>query len=314
MSIGSKLLTALVLWPALAWGHAANGPSGVNVNGLSIARKPFVTPFPAAIIPPSPAEPSDQGPGDLAAGAIGWYGLRPYNAAYAGPLVRLHRLNDDKQCDIAALKTGFGQTINCFDTSLNGQTATAFCNSTSCVVVALYDQTGNGNDLTQTITASQPLLTFNCLTTLPCISFAGVQQFKGANIINQAQPLSITVAANYTGSALGQTFAADTNEVQVGYNAFSMDDVYVTAGSLSHLAGYPPGTFRTIQFIANDPASTLTIDGATTAITAGTNAFASKPTFGAFTGRFVECGMWPIALSSAQQTAINNNTHSFWGF
>jgi hypothetical protein len=317
MSIGSKL-AALLLCPTLAWAHAPNGPSGVNVNGLSIARKPFITPLPATIIPPTPTPPGYQGPGDLVAGAIGWYGLRPYNAAYAGPLIRLHRLNDDKQCDIAPANNGLGSTINCFDNSLNGQDVTAFCNGTTCVVVAIYDQTGNGNDLTQTITASQPLLTFNCLAGLtaglPCISFAGVQQFTGPNVINQAQPFSITVATNYTGSVLGETFAAAGNEVQVGYNAFTSDDIYVTAGTLFHLAGNPPGNFRVIQFIAHDPSSFLTIDGTATAETAGTNAFASKPTFGAFTGRFVECGMWPIALSTAQQTAINSNTHSYWGF
>lgn len=313
MSIGNKLIAFLLLWPALAWAHAPNGPSGVNINGLSIAHKPFVSKMPSTILAPS-TQPGYQGPGDIVAGAVAWYGLRPYNAAYTGPLIRLHRLNDDQQCNISAANGGFSSTINCEQTASNGQTANTFCSATTCVVVALYDQTSHGNDLIQSITSAKPQLTFNCLGTLPCISFFGVQQFKTANSINQSHPFSIMVAANYTGSILSETFAADGNEVQVGYNAFTSDDIYATAGTLFHLTGNPPGVFRTIQFIVNDPTSFLTINGTATAETAGTNAFASQAIFGAFTGQFVECGMWPIAFTAAQQTAINNNTRSYWGF
>jgi hypothetical protein len=267
--------------------------------------------------------PSYQGPGDIAPGAIAWYGLRAFSHTYVGSLIRVQRLNDDKQCDIAPSSTGgLGQTVNCFDSTLNNIDVATFCSGTQCPVLALYDQTVSNVctaascDIVQSISSSQPNLTLNCLGTLPCITFVGVQQFKTAGALIQAQPLSVVAVAEYTGSGstTSMTLAGDSDEVQLGFAAFGTTDIYAYAGALADISGQPANTFRTMQFIASDPTSKLTINGNPNSISAGTSGFTSKVTLGAMVGQFTEGGIWPTALTTTQQTNLNTNMRSYWGF
>lgn len=269
------------------------------------------------------APPSYQGPGDLIPGATAWYGLRAYTLNYAqahGPLLRLHRLSDDDQCDVNAADTGgFGQTANCPQSGNNGTTADAFCNATTCVVVALYDQTAGNQcsgtcDFQQRIVSSQPTLTFNCFGTNPCIKLVGVQQFTSSGNLALPQPFSLVVAASNSGTAMAEVLTAYGNEVQLGFNAFSTGDIYVTAGTLDHVSGYPTSTMLTIMFVASDPTSVLTVNGGADAVTVGAGNFATQITLGAMTGLFTEGGIWPNRLSVAQQGSLNSNMRTYWGF
>jgi hypothetical protein len=65
-------------------------------------------------------------------------------AAYGGKLFQVTRTSDGKTQTISALSTGGGADVS---------TLNSFCSGTTCGVSVLYDQTGNGNDLSQ---ASRP--------------------------------------------------------------------------------------------------------------------------------------------------------------
>ncbi|MEI7601284.1 MAG: arabinofuranosidase catalytic domain-containing protein [Aestuariivirga sp.] len=72
--------------------------------------------------------------------------LRRLGGAYGGPLLRVRRSPDNAERDIAASIAG----------ALDITTLTSFCGSSSCFVLALYDQSGNGRDAVQATAASQP--------------------------------------------------------------------------------------------------------------------------------------------------------------
>lgn len=84
--------------------------------------------------------------------------MRAYTNAYAyaqNPAAIIRRASDNATQTIGLLPSG----------QFDSATASNFCTSTSCFVQQLYDQTGNGNDLSTTTTANQPQLVFNCLGT-----------------------------------------------------------------------------------------------------------------------------------------------------
>jgi len=97
-------------------------PTGVTVNSGSCCVLDALTTIPAAA-----------------------YSLRLLSSKYSGNAVTVRRSSDNTTANI-----GFSGTI------LNTTTLTTFCASTNCFVTTWYDQTGNGNNATQSTAANQP--------------------------------------------------------------------------------------------------------------------------------------------------------------
>ena len=77
-------------------------------------------------------------------------------ASYSGKLLQATRFSDKTTKDISV--TSAGGTVDL-------TTLKAFCtSSTACGVSVLYDQTGNGNDLSQTLTAKMPTVAMDWTT------------------------------------------------------------------------------------------------------------------------------------------------------
>ena len=72
-------------------------------------------------------------------GAAAAYSLRLLSSTYTGYAIRVRRASDNAEQDI-------GFVNNELDTS----TLTSFCSGTNGFVKTWYDQSGNGNDATQT--------------------------------------------------------------------------------------------------------------------------------------------------------------------
>jgi len=273
------------------------------------------------------------GPGNVV-GAIFWWGLRAYNTAGAGTakLVQLQRASDSQTCDIIASVTGgFGNTANCSGAA-NGQTAAVFCNATICSVMRLYEQTGNlactatACDYAQT--GAPPVLTLNCIGSQPCMTFNGTtQELRTGNNSGsaQAQPLTI-VSASRTNAGSGNqtTFGISSAQVQTGYNVptgfffFAGSEVF-PATPLIVL-----GTWYARQDLFNGASSAGFINGAATAapgnpgavgLTTGTIlTLGSSSSANFLNGPIVEGGVWAGAFSGPQQTSMDNNIRSYWGF
>ncbi len=95
-------------------------------------------------------------PGDIAATAgtpmvAAHSVMRAMFAAYSGKLFQARRASDGTTSDINAAGAGGLCDLNALNT---------FCSGTTCTVSKLYDQAGNGNDMTQAATASQPTVGF----------------------------------------------------------------------------------------------------------------------------------------------------------
>jgi hypothetical protein len=95
-------------------------------------------------------------PGDVASAAgtplVAAHSMtRALFAAYNGNLFQARRASDGKTQDIGVTSMGGQADL----TTLN-----TFCTGTTCSVSKLYDQAGNGNDLSQAAAASQPAIQF----------------------------------------------------------------------------------------------------------------------------------------------------------
>ena len=82
---------------------------------------------------------------DSYSGSAAAYSLRTLNSAYTGPLVEV-RNDSGEHADIYAK----------YDGSLNTDALLAHCGSGDGTISTWYDQSGNGNDATQTTAANQP--------------------------------------------------------------------------------------------------------------------------------------------------------------
>jgi hypothetical protein len=255
------------------------------------------------------------GPGDIvAAGA--WWGLRAYSAAKAGTAaVRIIRASDSTQQDFNTLANG----------SLDTASIATFLTATTGKIVTLYDQTGGGYDLTQGTDASRPAYTANAIGSLPCLTTSGgATSLEAATTLSWAQPYTFLVVVSPT-DAPNNTFVmcADPN----AFSGFVMQ--YGSGGSWIISAGTnltggaaTQGSFQVVQAVANSTSSSVKVDGGS--LTTG-NAGTQSTTYhvdlgdqaantGNCNGRYLEAGIWHSAVSSANQTSLNSNIHTYWGF
>lgn len=121
---------------------------------------------------------------DTYSGAAAAYSLRQLSSSYSGSAIRVRRSSDNAEQDI-------GFASNELDTTA----LTSFCGAGDGFVTTWYDQSGNGNDATQTTAANQPQIVSggSVLTTnsKPSLKFDGSND--GMNLTN-----SISAAANHT--------------------------------------------------------------------------------------------------------------------
>lgn len=85
---------------------------------------------------------------DAYGGAHAAYSLRKLNSDYTGSAVRVRRGSDNAELDL-----GFKS-----DGTLDTDAGDAFWDGSNLTVKTWYDQSGNGNDVTQTTGANQPIL------------------------------------------------------------------------------------------------------------------------------------------------------------
>jgi hypothetical protein len=256
------------------------------------------------------------GPGDVVSGATNWYGLRAYNAAYAtgsNPAAIV--------CDSATFTTC--STINIlangkFDTAT--ASGSAAC-ATTCVVKQIYDQTATANHATCSSAATCPTLTFNCIGTLPCLTFAGNQPMNTGAAATYTSPATVSWVANRTGatSSFGGIFGSNVGTLDNGYSAAtntgrmgfnSTDATFTLSDNATHA----------VQLIENGASSTANVDNTTTATTVGSGTLSAISTRIAsfnglkFTGTIMEVGIWStVGFSSTNQTNMCHNQFAYWG-
>jgi hypothetical protein len=94
-------------------------------------------------------------------GAVAAYSLRKLDKDYTGDAIRVRRASNNTEQDIGFDANG----------DLDTSALATFCSGTDGFVKTWYDQSGNGNDATQTTTSAQPKI-YDSIQTNPATAQA----------------------------------------------------------------------------------------------------------------------------------------------
>jgi beta-glucanase (GH16 family) len=183
-------LSALIMAHSLGWA-ALSGLSGLS--GPSAVLGGSVTPLDT-----------------LSVSAVAAYSVnRKLRLGYSGSAIRVQRTSDSTESDIGFLGT-----------DLDTATLSTFCSGTSCYVMKMYDQSGNGYDATQSLTANAPKIvnagTLQTVGSRPTAVFDG-NDYLGLSggalgITNDIEGLTVNGVVQYTDDANVQhLYFASTN-------------------------------------------------------------------------------------------------------
>ncbi len=255
--------------------------------------------------------PSYTGPGDVVASAVGWWGLRCYNTAYAGSVAQIFDAATGSTTQ-TLLTCSAGGTIN---ETINSLATTC---AVACVVATLYDQSGNAHDATQGSNSTRPTLVLNCIGSLSCMNFSGSQYLNVAPA-NATQPWTVSAVYNHTGAAAFTSVYGDGSGNGYGIVTGSSANQIITWAGSALTATATDSSPHAIQAIGNGGSSVAYVDGSATNGAAGANQLTGAGSaigngFGAYAGRIMEVGVWGSAFSGGNQSAMNSNQHTYWGF
>lgn len=154
----------------------------------------------------------------------GAFGLNKMVAGYSGAALRLIRASDSSQIDI-----GFVGSAQAFDTNA----AIAFQGSSTVSIVTLYDQSGNGNHMTQS-TPSRPILWLGAGGPVMLVGNAGNFPIPPALSVDRANTTILQVQRTAVQSGgFGFWDFGDLSTYQLGLrsysNAFSMQPLVGTS-------------------------------------------------------------------------------------
>jgi hypothetical protein len=295
--------------------------------------------FSGDLIVGSLATPPRLGPVDVLPGAATAASCaRQLSRSYSGPLCQVQRASDSATMDLYANTNG----------DLDPTGAALFCANTTCAVSVLYDQSGNGNNFTQSTAASQPSFT-RSLTALggrAALGFteAGPQAMSAA----AAAPINdlfatggyVSLVANQTGNAnVADRLLYKGNGGTVG---FDLRSTFVGTGiSFTQNASGGQSTWTTasvglqrvmdVQYssasLSNVPVlgfngqpqtltQTLTASGTISSDAAFPLLLGNNATTGGtrgFPGYIAEVVAWKTTPTAAQLEAVRRNQAAYYG-
>jgi hypothetical protein len=273
------------------------------------------------------------GPGDLSLTGtlVKYWGFSCVTNAYTGNVADIvdgatgNTTGSRLQCASGTLVALVSGSACTFVTGNACSTVATTC-AVSCVVVTLYEQFGTATctgstvcNITQATNASRPTYSASGgAGGRACASFTSTQSLvTSAAGPTYAQPFSIaTLDERTSGTALSGVFSTNGSFAGVYHNAANQAEIY--AGSAG-TATASDNAFHAMQTVFNGASSILAVDGSGTTVNPNTGSFASG-TFGmgdvaaAFTGVICEAMVFTGANSSANNTTLNSNQHTRFGF
>lgn len=254
------------------------------------------------------------GPGDIVAGAAGWWGLRGYSAAYS--------TGTNPCVDVVDAATGLITTTINILANGNMDQASVIALGYAVKVKKLYDQSGNGQHLTQATLATMPVLTPNGVGSLPCLTYAGAQELTNATFpgFTQNQPITVSAVVERTGTFTTENdwFVTSTGGFFVAGFLNSANTIFEFAGGgVSSVGSIADGSLHVIQTVFNNAGqSIIYVDGVNNNVSSsGANPVSGPLTVGGsnfLTGIITEVGDWGVAFSGANLSAMNSNQTTYW--
>jgi hypothetical protein len=279
--------------------------------------------------------PSYIGPGDVLSGAVAWWGLRCYNAAFSGNMVDVadaatgSTTGTRLQCAAGNVITALSSASACTFVTGNACSSLATTCAISCNIVTLYDQSGNKNctvgvaacDVTQATNTNRMTFISGCVGSLPCMTNTGVRGLvSSANFTSLAVPYTIVSAQERTS---GTNIQSVVRLASAGnYFGGAANIIECVSGSSNAVNGVSDNVWHVVQNALNSAGTNTNciIDGTTNnfanSVATGTGAVSiGGDNFSQFLkGNIVEVGIWPTEISGTPAVTMNSNIHSYWGF
>lgn len=270
--------------------------------------------------------PSYTGPGDIVSGAVGWWGLRAYNAAYA--------TGSNPAIDIQDQAGANPLTVNITSAGLLDYAAInawVTAHSVSGIrVTKLYDQTGGsighlvyagGFESVRLNLSAAGLGSGKAAWNHSVVGVAHGRFVSTVNV-TRAQPFSTSAVLSCDEDA--NWYYMGTDDTYPFHAWGSVNDAFVGSGGSGTLVGSVTtiSTFHAVQIVFNGGSSSIQTD-ATNATSSTTGGFAGGFKF--WVGghsfqdsenrfRICEIGLWPSAFDATQKNSLNANQHTAWGF
>ena len=270
------------------------------------------------------ASVSYTGPADIVASPTACYSLRACSSALRGHAA----INVCNVSDVTCADLLTDATTGALDVTTIGGSS---CSIITCTVKIVYDQTGNGNDFTQTTIANRATLSVSCNGSLPCLVFASGDVYlkTGFNsATNIAQPLTLNTVVKDTGSS-----TVDSGGIIVAWDGVkpsgmwsndgsaNLIEIYFSAGSALSVTA-TNNAWHIFTGVAHGPSpnSNMNVDGTDHTGGVGTYVFSQADVYlgsdnygSSFIGQMTEVVIWPSALSSGNITSLCHNQYSYWG-
>jgi hypothetical protein len=131
-------------------------------------------------------------------------GLHQLNPSYTGNAIRLRRSNDNAEMDFGFVNSALD--LNAIQTWLGG--STAYC-------VTIYDQSGQGNNVSQGNNALQPELQWNVINGKPVVNYDPGHFLY--NTTNFPSSYSVVAAAKYTAGTRARVISSVSNNWLLGW-------------------------------------------------------------------------------------------------
>jgi hypothetical protein len=272
-------------------------------------------PFPGPGTPHSTSGGSYVGPGDVSSGAVVWYGLRAFSSADRGNKAINACLPAGTPCCDMLTSATTGNLI----TSCAGVTT---CNNTTvlCVINTWYDHvnqlgtnncTGGTCDAIQASVGQQMVLVLNCIGTLPCGHAASLSPYTSVGSLAQAQPFLISWVGDELATPTGYAGIID---LFTGWPT-TINEIFMYASGSIITATATTAVWHATQTLLNGASSGLYIDGTNNTGNPGTAGMSGviNLTNGSTNGYIGEAGIWN-GDTSANDSAVNSNQRTYWGF
>lgn len=247
------------------------------------------------------------------------WSTRKLRTAYAGSALRVRRSSDNAELDIGFLANG----------DLNTTTLLAHCGAGQGFVVTWYDQSGNGNDVTQATALAQPQIVIggsvHAINGKPAVNFDGLSwslprlgasfNMYLANTVHNPNSSAATLTMmrqEPTTSGLSWYMRINTGAVPVGFKSPT-----AISGSAIGLAPVVQSLMRT-----NGSSSDLLINGTSvatgavlpTTATVGNFQIGVSPLGGQnYSGNISEAFIFNADLTVGQRQTLERNQGTYFG-
>ena len=207
---------------------------------------------------------------DTYSGAAAAYSLRKLSLDYSGDAIVVRRASDNTT-----------QSIGFVSNELDTASLESFCSGTDGFVTTWYDQSGNGENATQTTSSAQPKIVSAGSTitegSKPILDFNGTSNYLDASGINAGNPKSLFIInkANAVGGGEKVMFDSVTTNQAIFYKA-SNDNITLGFGASSQTSYTLTTDYNLYSIMHNGSSSNAYVNNSNQILTnadLGTNAF-----------------------------------------